>query len=228
MVPSLALLPSPLLGPSAWQPVADVLADRGWHAAVCSPPTPVRTPREVLDAFHAALAKDRDIVLVPHSNAGAYVPALLTQHGVVASVFVDAMLPPVDGHISLAPPALLDLLREKADGDGMLPVWTDWWTEADMAGIFPDPQTRRRVEREQQRLPLSYFEETLPVPPGWDEHPAAYLAFGETYAAERHEAVRRQMPVTTLRGGHLHLLHDPGEVATALIALISRLGFSAT
>ena len=189
-------------------------------------PTPVRTAHDVLSAFRAALAKDRDIVLVPHSNAGAYVPALSMQSRVVASVFVDAVLPPAEGDIALAPPALLDVLREKADGDGMLPLWTQWWDEADVAGIFPDAQTRQRVEREQQRLPLSYFEESLLVPPGWDEHPAAYLAFGETYAAERQGAERRGLPVNTLRGEHLHMLQNPDEVATALISLVRRLGFS--
>jgi len=77
MAPSLALLPSPLLGPSVWQPVAQVLADRGWHTVLCAASAPLRTGQDVLDALLAALPVDRELVLVAHSNAGAHVPALM-------------------------------------------------------------------------------------------------------------------------------------------------------
>ncbi len=164
---------------------------------------------------------------MPHSNAGAYVPALMTHRRVVASVFVDAVLPPRRGHVPLAPPAFLDVLRPKADGDGLLPVWSAWRDDADVAALFPDAHTRARVEREQQQLPLPYFEGTLPVPQGWDQPSRAYLAFGESYATERDEAARRRWPVTTLEGTHLHLLTDPDEVATELLALIDQLGVTA-
>ena len=227
MVASLALLTSPLLGPSVWQPVAQVLADRGWDTVTCAATAPVRTGQDVLDAFLASLPAEKDLVLVPHSNAGAYVPALMAHRRVVASVFVDAVLPPRRGHVPLAPPAFLDVLRPKADGDGLLPVWSAWWDDADVAALFPDAHTRARVEREQQQLPLPYFEGTLPVPQGWDQPSRAYLAFGESYATERDEAARRRWPVTTLEGTHLHLLTDPDEVATELLVLIDQLGVTA-
>jgi len=226
MVLSLALLPSPLLGPSVWQPVARVLADRGWHTVTCAVPAPLRTGQDVLDAFLAALPMDRELVLVPHSNAGAYVPALMMQRRVVAAVFVDAVLPPGRGRVPLAPPAFLNFLREKAEGSGLLPVWTSWWDEADVAALLPDAETRARLEQEQQRLPLSYFEGTLPVPEGWDERPGAYLAFGDTYGRERDEAEQRRWPVSTLPAEHLHLLNDPDQVAIELVDLLSQLGIS--
>jgi len=196
MVPSVALLPSPLLGPSVWQPVARSLTDRGWRTVTCAVAAPVRTAQDALDAFLSELPAKQDLVLVPHSNAGAYVPALVMQRRVVALVFVDAVVPPSRGHVPLAPPEFLDLLRAKADDDGQLPVWTAWWDPAEVAALFPDAQTRARVEQEQRQLPMSYFEGVLPVPPGWDERPAAYLAFGDTYADERDEAARRHWPVT--------------------------------
>ncbi len=90
---------------------------------------------------------------------------------VVAAVFVDAILPPPRGRIPLAPPALLDVLREKADDDGLLPPWTSWWDEVDVAALFPSPESRAGVEQEQQRLPLSYFVDALAVPQGWDQRP---------------------------------------------------------
>lgn len=228
MVPSLALLPSPLLGPSVWQRVARVLGNRGWRTLTCAAAPPVWTGRDVLDGWLATLPTDQDLVLVPHSNAGAYVPELVMQRRVVAAVFVDAVLPPDRGYVSLAPPAFLGLLREKTDGDGLLPVWTSWWDEADVVDLFPDAEMRARVEMEQQQLPLSYFEGTLPVPHGWDDIPGAYLAFGDTYATERDQAARRRWPVSTMSAAHhLHMLIDPEEVATQMVALIRRLSLDA-
>lgn len=228
MAPSVALLASPLLGPSVWQPVAQVLADRGWHTVMCAASAPVRTGQDVLDAFLAALPMDREFVLIPHSNAGAYVPALTMQRRIVAAVFVDAVLPPSHGRLPLAPPAFLDRLREKADGSGLLPVWTSWWDEAEVAGLFSDAWTRARLEREQQRLPLSYFEESLQVPEGWDDRPGAYLAFGDAYGRERDDAERRRWPVSTLPAEHLHVLNNPDQVATELVDLMTQLGISSS
>lgn len=226
MVTVLALLPSPLLGPSVWQPVAQVLLAHGWRTTLCAAPTSPRTGQEVLDAFLADLPTDEELVLIPHSNAGAYVPVISTQRSVVGAVFVDAILPPHRGDVPLAPPTFLDFLRQKADAGGVLPVWTDWWDEADVAALFLDSQTRSRVEREQSRLPLSYFEDQLVVPAGWDDRPAAYLAFGDTYSRERHDAEHRHWPVTTLAGDHLHLVNDPTQVATALIDLLHQMGIT--
>lgn len=132
---------------------------------------------------------------------------------------------PGRNYVPLAPPAFLDLPREQADDAGLLPVWTSWWDEAEVMDLFPDAQTRERVEVQQQRLPLSYFDGTLPIPQGWDDIPGAYLAFGDTYATERDQAAQRWWPVSTLSGGHLQMLIDPEKVATELVALISELGF---
>jgi len=90
----------------------------------------------------------------------------------VGVVSVDAILPPPNGRIPLAPPLLLDVLRNEADDDGLLPPWTSWWTE--VAALFPDAESRVEVEQEQQQLPLSYFMDALPVPQGWDECPGGY------------------------------------------------------
>ena len=64
----------------------------------------------------------------------------------------------------------------------------------------------------------------MPSPPGWEDLPAAYLAFGDTYADERADAARRGWPVATLQGLHLHPLVDPAGVAEALEGLLARLG----
>ncbi len=75
-------------------------------------------------------------------------------------------------------------------------------------------------------LPLSYFEESLPIPVGWDTRPGAYLAFGDTHAAERDAAAARGWPVWTLPGGHLHMLTAPEEVASAIHDVLGQLGIT--
>lgn len=223
MAPVLALLPSPLLGPVVWQPVAASLTAQGWQVVtgtVGRTGAP-RTPQDVLDAFLAALPDDQELVLVPHSNAGLYVPAVAARRRVVGCVFVDALVPPRHGRVPIAPPEVLDALRAKADVDGVLPPWTGWWAEDEVAALFPDEGVRRQVEREQQRLPLSYFEGSLAVPAGWAERPGAYLAFGDTYARDRAEASRRAWPVVTLPGRHLHMLVEPEQVAAQIDALVT-------
>lgn len=229
MVASLVLLPSPLLGPSVWQPAARALTAYGWTTKVCAPPAGPTNAHEVLDAFVSGLPPVGELLLIAHSHAGAFIPAITSRHpSVTGLVFVDAVLPPRTGQIPLAPPEFLDFLRARADATGLLPVWTQWWEEDEVAALFPDAQTRQQVESEQTRLPLSYFKDRLPVPDGWDERPAAYLAFGDTYSREREDAERRHWPVTTMAGGHLHLLAEPTQVVATLIDLMERLGLRAS
>jgi len=225
MEPVLCLLPSPLLGPSCWRPVADVLSDRGWAVAVV--PLPSRAPRcaaDALGAYLAAIPSDRDAVLIPHSNAGLFVPSLAARRRVAGYVFADAGLPSDAGSsVPMTPAEFYEMLAGKADDAGLLPPWTRWWDGEDLSGLFPDARTRETVEREQQRLPLSYFEDSVPVPADWPAQPGAYLAFGDTYAAERAAAAERGWPVATLPGEHLHMLADPDGVATAITELIAKL-----
>lgn len=216
------LIPSPLLGLATWRTVEAWLRGQGHDAQAVEFGPPPRTSSQVLDAV-AAAAADQTVVLVPHSNAGLYAPYLATLVEVRATVFVDAALPDPGAEgkeTSLAPPAFLDFLRTLADDEGVLPPWTQWW--GDVADLFPDSSTRQAVEREQPRLPLTYFTSRIPVPTGWAGRPAAYLAFGETYAEERDRANRMGWPTRTLAGGHLHALQDPAEVGTAVLELSRR------
>ncbi|CAN5879973.1 hypothetical protein BH20ACT6_BH20ACT6_14750 [soil metagenome] len=224
------LLSSPLLGPAVWRPVQQALSTWGSEVATvpASASKPLVSPADVLGEFLDGIPTDRPVVVVAHSNAGLYVPALVRDRVVDAMVFVDAGLPPPAGHTPLAPPPLLDLLRESADRDGLLPVWTHWWEQAEVEALFPTAALRLEVEREQRRLPLSYFEGSLPVADGWDARPGAYVAFGDTYAPERDDAESRGWPVRTLQGGHLHMLHAPDDVAAGIQDLLGQLGSSPT
>lgn len=216
----LLLVPSPLLGPATWRPVETWLRQEGRAVSTVDLGGGERTVDRVIDAVLAA-AGDRSVILVPHSNAGLYAPYLRTRLDVRATVYVDAALPDpaAEGRTTaLAPAAFLDFLRTLADDHAMLPPWTEWWD--DVEGLFPDEAAQRAVEHEQPRLPLAYFEQRVPVPAGWADLAASYLAFGETYAQERDQAEHAGWPTSTLAGGHLHQLHDPVAVGQAIVDLI--------
>lgn len=222
---SLVLLASPLLGPAVWGPVGERLTDDGWDVVVAPVVGAITSPEDVLARLLPAIPADVPVLLVPHSNAGLYVAALAETRDVRGVVFVDAGMPADGPTTPTAPAELRAFLATLADDAGLLPVWTRWWADEDLEGLFPDARARAAVESEQVRLPLTYFDGQVPSPGGWRALPAAYLAFGDTYAAERAEARQRGWPVTTLEGGHLHLLADPVAVSAALEGLVGQLGF---
>jgi pimeloyl-ACP methyl ester carboxylesterase len=232
MAASLVLIHSPSVGPRTWQPVAQRLAELGWEAAVPSllhvtDQGPEYWPR-VVEAVVAGLGtadQGQGLVLVAHSNAGLFIPVIAAAlpGKVRGCIFVDAALPPASGAAVVAPPELLALLRDKASG-GLLPRWTDWWDEDEVAPLFPDQATRQAVTDEQPRLPLSYYEASVPVPAGWDARPCAYLLFGPPYDELASEARGRGWIVEQLPGAHLHQLVDPDGVARSLLAIAEQMG----
>ncbi|HKN95734.1 MAG TPA: hypothetical protein VJX10_01355 [Pseudonocardiaceae bacterium] len=162
------------------------------------------------------------VALVAHSNAGLFLPVIRSgiDHPVTSSIFVDAALPARTGPTAVVPPELLEVLRPMAV-NGRLPRWTDWWDEADVAPMFSDPVVRRRVVDEQPTLPLSYYEQHIPVPDGWADHPCSYLLFGPPYDDVAAEARERGWPVAHLPGQHLHQIVDPAGTARQLVELAS-------
>lgn len=206
------LVPSPLLGPASWAPVARLLGARVADLAGTT------TPAGVVAAVEAAATGLDRPVLVPHSNAGLYAPLLADRLAARATVYVDAALPASPQSTALAPARFLDRLRTLAGDDGLLPPWTRWWPDG-VDDLFPDAAARAAVEAEQPRMPLSYFTAEVGVPDGWADRPSAYLAFGDTYAEEIGFALACGWPVATLPGRHLHQLVAPAEVAAAITAL---------
>jgi hypothetical protein len=137
---------------------------------------------DVVNAAMSRLDQGQAVVLVAHSNAGLFVP-LLVMHAVRpvrCCLFVDAALPARAGQTPAAPAELLHFLRGKVT-DGRLPPWTEWWDE-DISVLFPVAATRAAVAAEQPRLPLAYYEQSLPVPAGWDDEVSCgYLLFSPPY-----------------------------------------------
>lgn len=172
--------------------------------------------REAIDQ----LPTDQPIVIVAHSNAGLFVPVIAASapRPVVGCIFVDAALPSLSGPTPVATPELLEFLRPKVV-DGRLPQWTEWWDDADIAPMFPDAEVRKAVSAEQPRLPLSYYEQLVPVPPGWDSRPCGYLLFGPPYDAIAQDAAQRGWTVKENAGLHLHQLVDPDAVTRTIMAM---------
>ncbi len=226
--PAFVLLHSLLLGPLTWAPVAARLTARGAVAvvpsltAVTAEDDPPFWPR-VAALVGARLPRDRPIVLVAHSNAGLFVPVLAeaAQRGVAGCVFVDARLPARAGPTPAASAERLAQLRTMARG-GRLPRWTAWFDEYYVARLFPDPATRAAVSAEQPRLPVSYYQQRIPVPAGWDRRPCGYLLFSASYEEMARDARERGWDVDRVAGEHLHQLVDPDAVTARLVAMTER------
>jgi hypothetical protein len=148
-----------------------------------------------------------------------FVPAVIAERNVVGVVFVDAVIPVDAGRQQLGTPEQLAALEPLADESGTLRPWTSWFDPADVDPLFPDSATRSRIESAQPRLPLSYLRDHIHVAAGWNATPAGFLAFGDTYGPERERARAHGWPVTTLNGGHLHMLIDPDRVAAEIVSL---------
>jgi len=224
------LVHSLLLGPQTWAPVAARLAAAGAATAVPSlldvaDEDPPFWPH-VADKVNAAASQLPDgqpVFLVAHSNAGPYIPVIVdtADRRIAGCLFVDARLPSRNGPTPTASPERISFLRTKAV-EGRLPQWTAWWDEADVAALFPDPQTRLRVSAEQPRLPLSYYEQQIPVPDGWDGRPCGYLLFSSSYEPMAQEARERSWEVDQIPGQHLHQLVEPDTVAARIVSITDR------
>lgn len=225
------LVHSPAVGPSTWASVAALLHARGDDAVVPdlrrvgSAGAPYwASVVDVVGDAQGQLDDGGPVVLVGHSNSGLLLPAIAagSPREVAAAVLVDAALPS-RGSSPAAPAAFLDRLRTLAASDGLLPRWTDWWSDADVAELLPDPEQRARVVADQPRLPLAYYEQQLPTPDAWWSLPRAYLRLSAAYDAELDAATAEGWPTARLEGGHLHQVVAPDEVTSAVVGLVDRL-----
>lgn len=184
--------------------------------------SPPRQWRHPVEAVRDAVEPLPDsIVLVGHSGGGLLLPTIA---GAVAApisrlIFVDSGIPARTGETPLAPPALLDHLRPLAAG-GALPPWSTWWGEDAMRDLVPDEALRAALMREMPSLPLSYFEQSVPSPAGWERVPCAYVLLSDAYRDAAAEARQRGWRVEEISGAeHLHIAVAPEAVTDLLIRL---------
>jgi len=220
------LVHSPLVGPAAWTPVARELVRRGRQAVVPAllgkggwPPADWQ---ECVDAVRDALRTvSEPVVLVGHSGGGLLLPVIadaIALH-VVGLVFVDSAVPASTGQTPFVPPGFLKQLRNLAVDD-VLPPWSSWFGEDVMRGLVPDERHRAALVREMQPLPLTFLEQRIPSPRGWDGRPCAYLLLSDAYKEAAADARERGWRVEEIPGAqHLHIAVAPEPVTDALLRL---------
>lgn len=176
--------------------------------------------RMLVDTAAAATADlARPIVVVGHSGAGAFLPAIGERlRGRLGSiVFVDAVLPPhVGAHET--PAGMRYLLDEQTVG-GRLRRWLDWWPEDAVTQLLPNPSDRELLMRDMPRLPRSFYDETVPVPDGWSCGRCAYLRLSQAYKDEYDEAGARGWPREEIDANHLSIHTEPERILDAVFSL---------
>ena len=135
--PRVVVLPSPLLGPAAYEPLASSLVARAVPATVAPLPSGTLTPARVLEAFTAAVRDHAATHVVAHSNAGYYAPTVAASLGLPV-VYLDAALPaPGVTETLLAPAAFAGFIDTLPRHDGLLPPWPAWWDRGRRGAPLP-------------------------------------------------------------------------------------------
>jgi pimeloyl-ACP methyl ester carboxylesterase len=182
---------------------------------------PPRRWQDCVEAVRDAVGTlSNRIVLVGHSGGGLLLPTIAAAVAGPLSrlIFVDSGVPASTGETPLARPSRLDHLRTLAVG-GTLPPWSTWWGEEAMRDLVPDEALRAALTREMPSLPLSYFEQRVPTPAGWERLPCAYLLLSDAYKDAAAEARARGWRVEEIGAQHLHIAVAPEAVTDALIRL---------
>ncbi len=226
----LLLVHSPLVGCGTWAPAAADLAAAGYAVAVpdlagavaAGPPYHLRQAQLIADN-----AAGQPAILIGHSRAGPLLATagMLLGEAVRGYVFVDARLPaPGRSWMATMQPDLAAWLRGRADPQGWLPPWSQWWGEEQLAALLPDPAIRQQFAAGCPRLPMAMLEEVQPPAPGWPTAPGGYLQLSAPYQDDADRARELGWPVRQLPSHHLALLTEPGQVAGELRQLIELIG----
>lgn len=202
-------------------PLAAALQALGWMTTVPDLRTAIDSPKHF--GQRAAFEADGTDVVIGHSGAGPFLPAVAEAANAAAVVFVDAVVP-LSGPLSVPSTRLLRLLDTLAVVDGRLPPWHEWWPADLMAELVPDRSIRRRITAEIPRVPRSFYDQAVPVPAQWWTRPAAYLQLSPAYGEDRARAELWSWPTSQLDGRHLDLCVHPELIAEQVSELVRRLG----
>ncbi len=223
---SLLFVHSPLVGPSSLRRLAEAAARAGHETALpdLTPMAASNRPHEVYRdlAVEAARALTGPPVVVGHSGAGAFLPAIGEAIRETAGlVFVDALVPPAEG-AHRTPDRLAALLDEQTV-EGVLRPWLDWWPAEAVAELLPEAADRDELAADMPRVPRSFYDVPIAVPPGWSEQPCGYLRLSPAYDAELERARQWGWPTATLESTHLGTLTEPDRVLVEVLGLTGHL-----
>jgi hypothetical protein len=215
------LVHSPVVGPATWRWVAEALTSAG-HGVVIPDLRRAALSGQLAAVVRKAVAEcptDTDVV-VGHSAAGLFLPAIANSLSTPVRprlVFVDAAIPECEGDARLNPD-VVDLLRPLAV-DGVLPPWSVWLGEGGVERLIPNSEMRALVEAELPELPMTLFEDGLPVPAGWCEWPCDYLLSSDDMRGEAERARSLGWSVLEHLGNHLDVVNRAAEVAADLVRI---------
>ena len=188
--------------------------------SVAGEPNPIEAFCQL--AAHAGRTMDRKPLVVGHSGAGAFLPDIGAAISNVAGlIFVDAVVPPTVGAHQTSP-AMQEMLDSVTE-DGCLRRWIDWWPEEAIAELLPNEEDRTALSADMPRLPRSFYNHDVPVPPRWSQHECAYLRLGDAYDAELQEAIDRGWPTARFESNHLAPLTQPDTVLGGVLRLAGEL-----
>ena len=226
------LIPSPLLGPASWRPVAEVLQGLGQEAVIAAPAMTTTADLDhvtpwINDILEVEPPNDRlSTVLVTHSAACPRAP-LAVDHLIGKGWSIEAMIL-VDGRFPDGRAFTDSVPRYGAMLDGMirpddyLPPWPRWWGSL-VEGLVVDPVARDLVFNEARPVPRTWFDQPCPVP----ELPAAvgqgFLSFGPGYEEACRTADGEGWLTRRLAGDHLHQVVAPVSVAGTLMAMVAEM-----
>ena len=220
------LVHSPLLGPSCWGPFGKVASKAGHPIAIpdltsASTAQPPRWEALVEAAVDAGEDLGSEPVVIGHSGAGVFLPEIAHRLGAIALLFIDAVVPPLQG-VHRTSPSLTRLLDDQVV-DGKLRPWIEWWPAETVADLLPEPEDRSRLSSDMPIVPRSFYDEAVPVPEGWSDRNCGYLRLSAAYDEEYAEAGRRGWARLQFDGDHLSIFTRPAPVLSALEELIAAL-----
>lgn len=212
----LGLVPSPFVGPSVWQPVADRLRDAiiadyggveapGWYDA---------TAQRVVDQMD-----HEPWIAVLHSSAGPFAPSLATfAKQLRGLVFVDAVLPhPGTSAVERTPLEQSQRLRSLIGPDGLLAEWSSWFPKGVLEAWVPDTDARAAALSDIRRVPFAFLEARAPDKSRvWEELPATFLKLSAGFERNAARAEALGWQVKRVESNHLGMVSHPDLIATVL------------
>ena len=221
--PVFVLIHSPPGGPSTSRPVARELEGRGRQVLVRRFSAPPRRSYHSGGIASMPSGPQRASCQTRSSSSaqrrGLLLPAIASQHGGLAADLC-RLRRTGEYRRNTAGTAGLPRPSAHARGNGRLPPWSTWWGNEAMRDLVPDEAARAALEPELPSLPLSYFEQSVPSPAGWDRMRCAYLLLSDAYRDAASDARERGLRVEEIVGAqHLHMVVAPATVTDVLIRL---------